>query len=47
MPVNISQSVIPSEYRSERMPEKQFRADVIFAGKIEPSVQESFEKFHK
>ena len=29
------------------MPNKEFRAEVIFGGKVEPSVQESFEKFHK
>jgi uncharacterized protein YukE len=29
------------------MPNKEFKAEVVFGGKIEPSVQESFEKFHK
>jgi hypothetical protein len=29
------------------MPEKEFKAQVIFGGKVEPSVHESFEKFHR
>ena len=29
------------------MPEKEFRAEVFFGGKIEPRVHASFEKFHK
>jgi hypothetical protein len=29
------------------MPQKEFRAEVLFGGKIEPSVHESFEKFNK
>jgi len=29
------------------MPNKEFKADVIFAGKVEPSVKESFDKFHE
>jgi hypothetical protein len=29
------------------MANKEFKAEVLFAGKVEPSVQESFEKFHK
>ena len=29
------------------MPEKEFKAQVIFGGKVESSVHESFEKFHE
>jgi hypothetical protein len=29
------------------MPEKQFKAEIVFGGKVEPSVTESFNKFHE
>jgi hypothetical protein len=29
------------------MPEKTFKAEILFGGKVEPSVKESFEKFHE
>src|SRR6516162_525401 len=29
------------------MPNKEFKAEILFRGKVEPSVHESFEKFHE